>query len=46
MAVASPWLSLLSLSYADGRSWAFGSVGFAGQVAHDLDLGPQRQAIP
>src|ERR1700684_1342087 len=28
------------------RSCALCSFGFAGQVAHDLDLGPQRQAVP
>src|ERR1700733_6136448 len=28
------------------RSCAFCSFGFAGQVAHDVDVGPQRQAIP
>ena len=28
------------------RSCAFGSFGFAGQVAHDVDVGPQRQAVP
>ena len=28
------------------RSCAFGFFGFAGQVAHDLDVGPQRQAVP
>src|SRR6202035_759661 len=28
------------------RSWAFGSFGFAAQVAHDVDVGPQRQAVP
>src|SRR5580765_6440262 len=28
------------------QSWAFGSFGFAGQVAHDVDVGPQRQAVP
>src|SRR2546423_6521869 len=28
------------------RSCAFGSFGFAGQVAHDVDVGTQRQAIP
>ncbi len=28
------------------RSGAFGSFGFAGQVTHDVDLGPQGQTIP
>ena len=28
------------------RSCAFCSFGFAGQVAHDVDLGSQRQAVP
>src|ERR1700722_2961813 len=28
------------------RSWAFCSFGFAGQVAHDVEAGPQRQAVP
>src|SRR5450756_878028 len=28
------------------RSCAFGSFGFAGQVAHDVDFGPERQAVP
>src|SRR6478672_7699273 len=28
------------------RSWALRSFGFAGQVAHDVDAGPQRQAVP
>src|SRR6202167_1989895 len=28
------------------RSCAFCSFGFAGQVAHDVDVGPQRQAVP
>src|ERR1700722_18824672 len=28
------------------RSCAFCSFGFAGQVAHDVDLSPQRQAVP
>src|SRR5580704_936095 len=28
------------------RSWAFCSFGFAGQVAHDVEAGPQRQALP
>src|SRR5258708_748957 len=27
------------------RSCVFGSFGFAGQVAHDVDFGPERQAI-
>src|ERR1700722_17703637 len=27
------------------RSCAFCSFGFAGQVAHDVDLGPQRQSV-
>src|ERR1700678_725307 len=28
------------------RSCAFGSFGFAGQVAHDVDFDPDRQAVP
>src|ERR1700729_4590184 len=28
------------------RSCPFGSFGFAGQVAHDVDVGAQRQAVP
>src|SRR5450755_5088891 len=28
------------------RSCALRSFGFAGQVAHDVNAGPQRQAIP